>query len=63
LLKVDYKNILYIGDSEVDIRTVENVGCQGAYVSYGFRSKEELISNGGKNIFNSPFELLDWLRG
>ena len=38
LLGVNYKNILYVGDSEVDILTVNNVGCHGAYVSYGFRT-------------------------
>lgn len=63
LLKVDSKHILYVGDSEVDIKTVENVGCDGAYVSYGFRSKETLLENGGEKIFDSPYELLNWLRG
>ena len=62
-LNVNYENVLYVGDSDVDIKTVNNVGCHGAYVSYGFRKKEVLVENGADNLFDSAYDLLNWLRG
>lgn len=62
LLNVDVENILYVGDSEVDINTVNNLGCSGAYVSYGFRTKEELQKHTDSVIFETPEELLNWLK-
>ena len=62
LLGVNPKNILYVGDSEVDITTVNNIGCSGAYVSYGFRTKEQLQSKTSDIIFNTPYEFLEWLK-
>jgi phosphoglycolate phosphatase len=62
LLEVNPKNILYVGDSEVDITTVSNIGCSGAFVSYGFRTKEELSAKTDEVIFESPYELLAWIK-
>jgi phosphoglycolate phosphatase len=62
LLNVNVDNILYVGDSEVDIKTVNNLGCDGAYVSYGFRTKEELQKHTDSVIFETPYELLNWLK-
>lgn len=41
---------VYIGDSEVDIKTAENVGIDSILVTWGFRSKVELIKNGAKTL-------------
>ena len=40
------KNPVYVGDSEVDVQTAKNAGIDGAFVTWGFRSREELISAG-----------------
>lgn len=51
--------ILYIGDSGADMKTSVNSGIDGVGVLWGFRSKEELESNGAKYIISKPKELLD----
>ena len=50
-------NTVYIGDSEVDIKTAENAGIECISVSWGFRTKEELIAAGAKRIADNAEEL------
>ncbi len=61
--KYNIKNdeLLYIGDSNVDIETVKNAKCKGIYVSYGYRSFEEMEKLGAKPLFKTPFELYQYL--
>ncbi|MBP3687569.1 MAG: HAD family hydrolase [Alphaproteobacteria bacterium] len=54
------KNI-YIGDSEVDIKTAQNAGLPCISVSWGFRSKKYLQSIGATTIIDSPKELLKYI--
>lgn len=49
-LKSDIEGAVYIGDSEVDIKTAKNCGMDCISVSWGFRSRERLIKNGAVNI-------------
>ena len=56
-LNISVSDILYIGDSEVDYETAKNMGCDYFIVNYGFRSKEDLESNGIYNTISSPLEL------
>lgn len=51
------ENTIYIGDSDVDIKTINNSKCIGMIVSYGFREKNELLKM-TKNVYDSPKELL-----
>ena len=60
-LGIDIKDTVYIGDSDVDIKTVNNVRCDGLYVSYGYRSKEKLVEAGAKIIFENVQNLKDYL--
>lgn len=60
-LNEDIKNVLYIGDSEVDVKTVLNSECNGIFVSYGFRDKEDLLNAGAKIICDSVYELMEKL--
>ncbi len=39
------KDVLYIGDSEVDILTCKNASIEGVFVSYGFRTKNQLLQH------------------
>lgn len=61
--KYNIKNdeILYIGDSNVDIETVKNAKCQGAYVSYGYRSYDDMKKLGANPLFKTSFELYQYL--
>lgn len=44
---------IYIGDSDVDIRTAENAGIDSAWVAWGFRKREELQGATPKYEFDS----------
>ena len=39
---VDRSRAVYVGDSGVDLQTAQNAGLDGAWVSWGFRHREEL---------------------
>lgn len=58
IMGAEKENTVYIGDSEVDIKTAENCGTDCISVSWGFRNREELIKSGGKIIIDKPEELL-----
>lgn len=52
---------IYIGDSEVDIKTALNAGIECISVSWGFRSKSYLQSINAKTIIDTPQELLNYI--
>jgi len=49
---------LYIGDSDVDMRTGSAAGMTTVGVTWGFRSKEILLENGAKHIIDRAEELI-----
>ena len=53
------EDTLFVGDSNVDIRTAKNGGLTGCGVLWGFRSREELEAAGADVIVSTPKELLD----
>ena len=55
------EDAVYVGDTEVDLRTAENAGLACAVVGWGFRTEEELRAAGAGRIFYSAEELGDWL--
>ena len=50
---------VYIGDSEVDIRTGSAAGMRTIGVTWGFRSKEELLEAGAVETVDDPLEILE----
>lgn len=58
LLNIPRSNILYVGDSNVDMQTGYNAGLTKCGVSWGFRSVEELRSAGADYIADSPQDIL-----
>lgn len=50
---------VYVGDSEVDVKTARNSGTVCVGVTWGFRSREVLESKGADYIIDKPQELLD----
>ena len=52
---------LYIGDSEVDIQTGKNAGVTTIGVTWGFRSREQLVEAGAENLIDGAEELLEFL--
>jgi phosphoglycolate phosphatase len=55
------RDFLYVGDSDVDMKTAVNAGMHPAGAAWGFRSKEELLANGAKAIVYKPQDILDLL--
>ena len=50
---------LFVGDSNVDIRTAKNGGLTGCGVLWGFRDREELEAEGADYIVSNTDELAD----
>lgn len=51
--------VLYCGDSDVDMVTAKNAGVVGIGVLWGYRSKEELETSGAAHLIDRPEELFD----
>ncbi len=53
--------ILYIGDSEVDIQTAKNAQIEFLTVSWGFRETDYLLNNGAKEIVDTALEIINFV--
>ena len=53
--------VLYIGDSEIDIKAAANAGIDCLCVSYGFRKYDQLKAAGAKNIAKNSEEILKYI--
>lgn len=49
---------LFVGDSNVDMQTAVNAGMAGIGVTWGFRSRAELLESGARLTIDHPLELL-----
>jgi phosphoglycolate phosphatase len=54
-------DVLFAGDSEVDIQTAKNAGVRSVAVSWGFRLSSELAELGPDFLVDKPLELLELL--
>lgn len=52
---------LHIGDSGVDMQTAHAAGVQAVGVTWGFRSRKELVESGADVIVDTPCEILNLL--
>ncbi len=59
-LGVDKNEVLYVGDTDVDMKTGKGVGAaETVGVSWGFRTERELVENGADVIVRHPCEILE----
>lgn len=58
-LKIDAGEAVYIGDSEVDIQTAANAGLESIIVTWGFRDRAYLESQGGRRFVDRPEEIAE----
>ena len=58
-LGVGKDEVLFVGDTNVDILTAKNAGVKSVGVLWGFRSRDELVSAGADYIVSSPEEMED----
>lgn len=56
-LCVPREKAVYVGDSEVDVKTAQNAGLDMIIVDWGFRDREFLIENGAVNLVSAPWEI------
>jgi phosphoglycolate phosphatase len=52
---------LYMGDSEVDMRTAKAASMFAVGATWGFRDRDELLAGGADRLIDHPVELLDLL--
>lgn len=60
-MKLDIKDIVYVGDSEVDIKTGQNAGMDTIAVVWGFRPLQTLLSAKPSYLANNVDEMLDFI--
>lgn len=62
-LGAERAGLVYIGDSEVDVETARACGCPCVSVTWGFRSRDELLAAGATTLVDTPSELRRVLLG
>jgi phosphoglycolate phosphatase len=53
-------NVIFAGDSEIDIQTAVSSGCFPLGVSWGYRSRQTIINAGARRVIDRPEEILDF---
>ena len=59
--QVEAHEVLYVGDSDVDMHTASSAGVESVGVTWGFRTEENLRNAGACHIIHRADELLQWL--
>jgi len=58
-MNVSPDETIYVGDSDVDIKTALSCGIVSVGVSWGFRPRETLVSAMAHHVIDHPYQLLD----
>jgi phosphoglycolate phosphatase len=56
------ENMLFVGDSGVDMRTAVNADMYPVGALWGFRDARELLENGAKRLIKQPLDLIKIIR-
>ena len=59
-LSMTPSDIVFAGDSEIDMETAVLSGCYALGVSWGYRTREQIAQAGAKRIIEKPEEILDF---
>lgn len=60
-LNIPPKNFLYLGDTNTDMKTANNAGMFPVGALWGFRTPDELLENGAKQLVYNPADILTFL--
>jgi len=55
------EEIIFIGDSDIDMLTATNASMFPLGVSWGYRTEKELIASGARLVINTPSDLIEIL--
>ena len=58
---IPVENLVFVGDTSVDMETAKSAGMHPVGVVWGFRTKAELIASGAKYILENPLDLINVL--
>lgn len=58
---INPENMIYVGDTAIDMMTAQNANMTGIGVHWGFRSSKELIDNGAIGVLYHPMDLIEFL--
>lgn len=61
ILEVSRNETIYVGDSDVDIKTAKNAGIPCISVTWGFRDRNFLLDSGAQKLVDKPEEILKYL--
>ncbi|SIN74804.1 HAD family hydrolase [Halodesulfovibrio marinisediminis] len=56
-MKLEPEQIIFVGDSDVDMQTAHNAGMIPVGAAWGFRGAEELTAAGAKVVLDAPADL------
>lgn len=62
-LQIPADRALYVGDSDVDIRTAANAGMDAVIVTWGFREKDFLQRQGARVLADNVTQLRQFIQG
>jgi len=60
-LDIKPEEVIFVGDTNIDIQTGKNANMLAVGVSWGFRDKKELVNEGADIILENPLDLLEIL--
>ena len=58
-LHIPPRNVLFLGDTRIDMETARAAGMYPVGVLWGFRTSDELTSSGARALISNPAELLE----
>ncbi|MBE0491204.1 MAG: HAD family hydrolase [Sulfurospirillum sp.] len=61
-LHVDVNEALFVGDTKIDMQTATNAKMRSIGVLWGFRDKDELLTNGATHIVTNPLECIKLIK-
>lgn len=59
VLEMEAEQAIYVGDSQVDIETARNARIPCISVTWGFRTRQELLDAGAERFIDKPWDLLE----
>ncbi|RED44091.1 phosphoglycolate phosphatase [Winogradskyella eximia] len=57
-LGIKAEEIIYVGDTGIDMQTATNANMYAVGVLWGYRPKEELVANGAQYILSHPLDIM-----